>query len=56
VSRSEDPFPDDALAEDDLQRSIEMRRDLTSAWRERAQLRLGRGAAWEKRGQNERAP
>jgi tetratricopeptide (TPR) repeat protein len=54
-SRSEDPFPDYALAEDDLQRAIEMKRDFTSAWRERAQLRFGRGAAWEKRGEKERA-
>jgi tetratricopeptide (TPR) repeat protein len=54
-SRSEDPFPDYALAEDDLQRAIELRKDFTSAWRERAQLRFGRGAAWEKRGQKERA-
>jgi tetratricopeptide (TPR) repeat protein len=54
-SRSEDPFPDYARAEDDLQRSIELRRDLTSAWRERAQLRFGRAAAWEKRGEKERA-
>jgi tetratricopeptide (TPR) repeat protein len=54
-SRSEDPFADYALAEDDLTRAIGLRKDLTSAWRERAQLRFGRGAAWEKRGQKERA-
>jgi tetratricopeptide (TPR) repeat protein/tRNA A-37 threonylcarbamoyl transferase component Bud32 len=54
-SRSEDPFPDYVLAEDDLQRAIELRSDFTSAWRERAQLRFGRGAAWEKRGEKERA-
>jgi tetratricopeptide (TPR) repeat protein len=54
-SRSEDPFADYALAEDDLQRAIEQRKDFTSAWRERAQLRFGRGAAWERRGQKERA-
>ena len=54
-SRSEDPFPDYALAEDDLQRAITQRKDLTSAWRERAQLRFGRAGAWEKRGQKERA-
>jgi len=54
-SRLEDPFGDYALAEDDLQRAIELRKDFTSAWRERAQLRFGRGAAWERRGQKERA-
>jgi hypothetical protein len=54
-SRAEDPFPDYALAEDDLQKSIALRADLTSAWRERAQLRFGRAAAWEKRGQKDRA-
>jgi tetratricopeptide (TPR) repeat protein len=54
-SRSEDPFGDYALAEDDLQRAINLRKDFTSAWRERAQLRFGRAAAWEKRGQKDRA-
>jgi len=54
-SRAEDPFPDYSLAEDDLQRAIELKKDFTSAWRERAQLRFGRGAAWERRGQRERA-
>ena len=54
-SRSEEPFPDYALAEDDLQRALDLKRDLTSAWRERAQLRFGRAAAWEKRGQKDRA-
>ena len=32
-----------------------LKKDFTSAWRERAQLRFGRGAAWERRGQKERA-
>jgi eukaryotic-like serine/threonine-protein kinase len=54
-SRAEDPFPDFALAEDDLQRTLTLKRDFTSAWRERALLRFARGAAWEKRGQKERA-
>jgi tetratricopeptide (TPR) repeat protein len=54
-SRSEEPFPDYALAEDDLQRAIDLRKDFTSAWKERAQLRFGRAAAWEKRGQKDRA-
>jgi tetratricopeptide (TPR) repeat protein len=54
-SRLEDPFPDYTLAEDDLQRAIDMKKDFTSAWRERALLRFGRGAAWERRGQKERA-
>jgi eukaryotic-like serine/threonine-protein kinase len=54
-SRSEDPFPEYALAEDDLQRAIDLKKDLTSAWKERAQLRFGRGSAWEKRGEKERA-
>lgn len=54
-SRSEDPFADYSLAEDDLGRSIALQKDLTSAWRERAQLRFGRAAAWEKRREKERA-
>ena len=54
-NRSEDPFADYALAEDDLQRALELKKDFTSAWRERAQLRFGRAASWEKRGQKERA-
>ena len=55
TSLAQDPFPDYALAEDDLQRAIAMRKDFTSAWKERAQLRFGRAAAWEKRGEKERA-
>jgi tetratricopeptide (TPR) repeat protein len=54
-SRSEDPFEDYAVAEDELQRAIDLRKDFTSAWRERAQLRFGRAAAWEKRGRKDRA-
>jgi hypothetical protein len=54
-ARAEDPFPDYALAEDDLLKAIELKKDFTSAWRERAQLRFGRAAAWEKRGQKDRA-
>jgi tetratricopeptide (TPR) repeat protein len=54
-SQSEDPFADYALAEDDLGRAIGIQKDFTSAWKERAQLRFGRGAAWEKRHEKERA-
>ena len=54
-ARSEDPFPDYALAEHDLLKALELKKDFTSAWKERAQLRFGRAAAWEKRGQRERA-
>jgi tetratricopeptide (TPR) repeat protein len=54
-SQSEDPFADYALAEDDLGRAIGIQKDFTSAWRERAQLRFGRGAAWEKRHEKDRA-
>jgi tetratricopeptide (TPR) repeat protein/predicted Ser/Thr protein kinase len=54
-TRSEDPFADYARAEDDLGRAIRLRKDLTSAWKERARLRFGRGTAWEKRGEKERA-
>jgi serine/threonine-protein kinase len=54
-SQSEDPFADYALAEDDLGRAIGMQKDFTSAWRERAQLRFGRAAAWEKRHEKDRA-
>jgi tetratricopeptide (TPR) repeat protein len=54
-SRGEDPFTDYALAEDDLAQTIRMQKDMTTAWKERAQLHFGRGAAWEKRGEKERA-
>jgi tetratricopeptide (TPR) repeat protein len=54
-SRGQDPFTDYALAEDDLIRTIRMQKDMTTAWKERAQLHFGRGAAWEKRGEKERA-
>ena len=54
-SRGQDPFTDYALAEDDLVRAIRMQKDMTTAWKERAQLHFGRGAAWEKRGEKERA-
>jgi tetratricopeptide (TPR) repeat protein/tRNA A-37 threonylcarbamoyl transferase component Bud32 len=54
-ARSEDPLQDYALAEDDLCQVIRLQKDMTSAWRERAQLHFGRAAAWEKRGQKERA-
>jgi len=54
-SRGQDPFTDYALAEDDLILTIRGQKDMTSAWKERAQLHFGRGAAWEKRGEKERA-
>jgi tetratricopeptide (TPR) repeat protein/predicted Ser/Thr protein kinase len=54
-SRGRDPFTDYALAEDDLIQTIRGQKDMTSAWKERAQLHFGRGAAWEKRGEKERA-
>jgi hypothetical protein len=54
-SRSVDPFTDYALAEDDLVRTIRLQKDMTSAWKERAGLHFNRGAAWEKRGEKERA-
>jgi serine/threonine-protein kinase len=54
-SQSEDPFADYALAEDDLGRAIGIQKDFTSAWKERAQLRFGRAAAWEKRHEKDRA-
>jgi len=54
-SQSEDPFADYALAEDDLGRAIGIQKDLTSAWRERAQLRFGRATAWERRHEKDRA-
>jgi serine/threonine protein kinase/Tfp pilus assembly protein PilF len=53
--RGADPFTDYALAEDDLLQAIRMQKDMTTAWKERAQLHFGRGAAWEKRGEKERA-
>jgi tetratricopeptide (TPR) repeat protein len=54
-SRGADPFTDYAQAEDDLVQAIRMQKDMTTAWKERAQLHFGRGAAWEKRGEKERA-
>lgn len=54
-SQGDEPFRDYALAEDDLVRSVALKKDLTSAWRERGQLKFGRAAAWEKRHQNDRA-
>jgi len=54
-ARSEDPLPDYALAEDDLCQAIRLQKDMTSAWKERAQLHFGRASAWEKRGEKERA-
>jgi len=54
-SRGEDPLPDYALAEDDLYQAIRGQKDMTSAWKERAQLHFDRAAVWEKRGQKERA-
>jgi tetratricopeptide (TPR) repeat protein len=54
-SRGADPFTDFALAEEDLVRTIRLQPDMTSAWKERARLHFSRAAAWEKRGEKERA-
>ncbi|HLY72759.1 MAG TPA: protein kinase [Planctomycetota bacterium] len=54
-ARSEDPLPDYSLAEDDLCQAIRGQKDMTSAWKERAQLHFFRASVWEKAGQKERA-
>jgi tetratricopeptide (TPR) repeat protein len=54
-ARSEDPLPDYSLAEDDLCQAIRGQKDMTSAWKERAQLHFFRASVWEKTGQKERA-